>query len=105
MATTENGDAARTDLLDRELAGLDQLETALPSRPSQAARIWAGAWPKLLAVALVLIVWQLIVWSHWKPDYILPCPRTVAKAFWDGLLRGNLLHATAMVVDPKLIVV
>ena len=56
MATTENGDATRTDLLDRELSGLDHLETALPPRRSRAARIWAAAWPKLLAVAIVLMV-------------------------------------------------
>ncbi|MFL6242250.1 MAG: ABC transporter permease, partial [Acidimicrobiia bacterium] len=81
MATTENGNEARTDLLDRELSGLDHLETALPSRRSRAARIWAAAWPKLLAVAIVLIVWQLVVWSGWKPEYVLPGPRKVWESF------------------------
>ena len=71
MARRENGSGG-TDLLDRELSGLDQLETALPSRPSMASRIWSGAWPKLLAVAIVLVVWQLVVWSGWKPEYVLP---------------------------------
>lgn len=109
MATTENGGANRTDLLDRELSGLDHLETALPSRRSRAARIWAAAWPKLLAVAIVLIVWQLVVWSGWKPEYVLPGPRAVWDSFvanfstnmdaaWTTLQRGFKGFAFALVI-------
>jgi NitT/TauT family transport system permease protein len=109
MATTENGDAGQTDLLDRELSGLDHLETALPSRRSRAARIWAAAWPKLLAVAIVLIVWQLVVWSGWKPEYVLPGPRAVWDSFvanfstnmdaaWTTLQRGFKGFAFALVI-------
>ena len=109
MATTENGDAARTDLLDRELAGLDHLETVLPPRPSRAARVWAAAWPKLLAVAVALIVWQLVVWSGWKPEYVLPGPRKVWDSFvenfstnmdaaWTTLQRGFKGFAFALVI-------
>ena len=109
MATTENGDATRTDLLDRELAGLDHLETVLPRRRSRAARIWAAAWPKLLAVAIVLIAWQLVVWSGWKPEYVLPGPRAVWDSFvenfstnmdaaWTTLQRGFKGFAFALVI-------
>jgi NitT/TauT family transport system permease protein len=110
MATTpENGSVTTADRLDRELSGLDHLETALPSGPSRAARVWAAAWPKLLAVALVLIVWQLIVWSGWKPEYVLPGPRTVWDSFrenfgtnmeaaWTTLRRGFQGFAFALVI-------
>ena len=109
MATTDNGGATRTDLLDRELSGLDHLETALPSRRSRTARIWAAAWPKLLAVAIVLIVWQLVVWSGWKPEYVLPGPRAVWDSFvenfstnmdaaWTTLQRGFKGFAFALVI-------
>jgi sulfonate transport system permease protein len=109
MATTENGDASRTDVLDRELSGLDHLETALPARRSRAARIWASAWPKLLAVAIVLIGWQLVVWSGWKPEYVLPGPRAVWDSFvanfstnmdaaWTTLQRGFKGFAFALVI-------
>jgi sulfonate transport system permease protein len=109
MATTDNGDATPTDLLDRELSGLDHLETALPSRRSRPARIWAAAWPKLLAVAIVLIVWQLVVWSGWKPEYVLPGPRAVWDSFvenfstnmdaaWTTLQRGFKGFAFALVI-------
>jgi NitT/TauT family transport system permease protein len=109
MATPDNGDAARTDLLDRELSGLDHLETVLPPRQSRASRIWAAAWPKVLAVALVLIVWQLVVWSDWKPEYVLPGPRAVWDSFvenfstnmdaaWTTLQRGFKGFAFALVI-------
>ena len=109
MAKTDNGGATRTDLLERELSGLDHLETALPSRRSRTARIWAAAWPKLLAVAIVLIVWQLVVWSGWKPEYVLPGPRAVWDSFvanfstnmdaaWTTLQRGFKGFAFALVI-------
>jgi NitT/TauT family transport system permease protein len=110
MATTpENRSGARAQLLDRELSGLDHLETALPSGPSRASRIWAAAWPKLLAIALVLIVWQLVVWSGWKPEYVLPGPRAVWDSFvenfstnmdaaWTTLQRGFKGFAFALVI-------
>jgi NitT/TauT family transport system permease protein len=81
MATTSDNSSTGAQLLDRELSGLDHLETALPSGPGRAARIWSAAWPKLLAIALVLIIWQLVVWSGWKPEYVLPGPRTVWDSF------------------------
>jgi NitT/TauT family transport system permease protein len=103
----DNGSGAK--LLDRELSGLDHLETALPSGPSRASRIWAAAWPKLLAIVLVLIVWQLVVWSGWKPEYVLPGPRAVWDSFvenfstnmdaaWTTLQRGFKGFAFALVI-------
>ena len=42
--------------------------------PSTARRIWAATWPKLVAVAIVLAIWQGIYAAHWRPDYVLPSP-------------------------------
>ena len=83
-------------------AGLDALELA-PGRdgPRPGVRIWRGAWPKLLAVAIVVTVWQLVVLSGWKPEYVLPGPDTVfsdlggligTADFWDGV-RLTMLRA------------
>ncbi|HVS50441.1 MAG TPA: ABC transporter permease [Candidatus Dormibacteraeota bacterium] len=60
--------------LAADLAGEDVVETT--PRPSRAPlrRVWAGLWPKLAAVGLMLAVWQAVVWSGWKPDYVLPGP-------------------------------
>ncbi|WP_150244379.1 ABC transporter permease [Nocardiopsis quinghaiensis] len=68
---------------DRQVQGLDALEMA-PSRQSDrptavrvAARAWAATWPKLAAVAIVLVAWQAVVWSGWRPVYVLPGPDQV----------------------------
>ncbi|MEV0713714.1 ABC transporter permease [Asanoa sp. NPDC050611] len=78
------------------ISGLDALEIASQQKvPGRAARIWAATWPKLTALGLALAVWQVVVWSGWKPEYALPAPNTVATdlwnyassgALWDGLL-------------------
>jgi NitT/TauT family transport system permease protein len=64
----------------RELSGLDALETAVSrGTPSRAARLWAGTWPKLLAVAFFLAFWQVVAWSGWRADYVLPGPVPVFR--------------------------
>ncbi len=45
--------------------------------PSRLRRSWSAAWPKLAAVSLALLAWQLVVWSGWRPPYALPGPDTV----------------------------
>lgn len=42
-----------------------------------AAGIWAGTWPPLVAIALVLLIWEVAALSGWKPAYLLPPPTTV----------------------------
>jgi NitT/TauT family transport system permease protein len=99
-----------------EVAGLDRLELA-PGTTKGAAgrRIWAGAWPKLLAITIVLLVWQLVVLAGWKPSYILPGPGPVFKDlgnlittadFWDGvrltMTRAVLGFALAVVIGTVL---
>jgi len=78
-----------------EVSGLDALELAPKTdKVTLGKRIWRGAWPKLLAVVIVLLLWQLVVWSGWKPEYVLPGPQTVfgdlkdvitTGDFWDGV--------------------
>jgi NitT/TauT family transport system permease protein len=69
--------------VDRELAGLDALERDESGIPSLAQRLWSALWPKLVAVALVLLLWQTVVWTHWKPEYVLPGPRKVLPQLGD----------------------
>src|SRR5437764_10712665 len=63
----------------RVLEGLDSLELDAEGRPSLVARTWGSLWPKLLAVVCFVAGWQVVVWSHWRPDYLLPGPVTVAR--------------------------
>jgi NitT/TauT family transport system permease protein len=34
------------------------------------------------ALAIFVLAWQLVVWSNWKPQYLLPSPFTVFDAMW-----------------------
>jgi NitT/TauT family transport system permease protein len=80
--------------LDAELSGLDNLELAGDAPPSLLRRAWSALWPKLAAVGLGLLLWQLVVWSHWKPEYLLPGPTTVLPDLWHRIQDGSLVSAT-----------
>ena len=84
-----------TSLQPAEIAGLDNLELG-PDRArgpaALARRGWAAAWPKLLAIALVLAVWQLIHLTGWK-HYVLKGPATVLSNLWHQL-QGAMLWQT-----------
>jgi NitT/TauT family transport system permease protein len=63
---------------DTALQGLDALELAgRAGRAGRGRRVWAATWPKLIAVGLVILVWQIVVWSEWKPPWVLPGPAEV----------------------------
>jgi NitT/TauT family transport system permease protein len=63
---------------------------------SRAVRMWRAGWPKLAALALALGLWQLVVWSGWKPAYVLPGPGAVFKEMWARLTDGTMLTAVGM---------
>jgi NitT/TauT family transport system permease protein len=69
--------------INAELSGLDALEMVLPPKPNPLRRAWASLWPKLLAIALALGIWQLVVWSGWKPEYVIPPPGPVFRTLFD----------------------
>jgi NitT/TauT family transport system permease protein len=81
------------DTLDVELAGLDALDVPIAPAPSRARRIWSGAWPKLAAAGLFLLLWQTVVWLGLKPSYILPGPIPVFKELWHEIWNGTILQA------------
>jgi NitT/TauT family transport system permease protein len=99
MAITDLGGRAdgggARESLDSELAGLDHLDVQLPAAPSRAAAVWSAVWPKLAAAAIGLGSWQLVVWTHWKPSYVLPGPGPVLGRLWHDLVAGNLASAVA----------
>jgi NitT/TauT family transport system permease protein len=82
--------------LARLESGLDALEQSEARPPTRAQRAWLATWPKLVAVGLVLLVWQVVVWSGWKPKYVLPGPAPVFSRLWKDLVNGDLLDATAV---------
>ncbi|GAA1633579.1 ABC transporter permease [Actinoplanes couchii] len=77
------------------VSGLDALELGpKKDRGNLGKRIWSATWPKLLAIAIVVGVWQLVYLSEWRPVYVLPPPADVftelgelitEPKFWDGV--------------------
>ncbi len=79
--------------LARLESGLDALELGEPRPTTRGARIWAATWPKLVAIGIVLLVWQVVVWSGWRPTYVFPGPAPTFSRLWRDLLHGTLLDA------------
>ena len=76
-----------------DLASEAVLVSQQRSKPVRA-KLWPAVWPKVLAVALFIAGWQLLVWTHWKPEYIIPSPFTVLRQFaHDG---GSLSRAVVV---------
>ena len=86
-----------SDTLDRSIAGLDAISLAQSvPRLRRTRRAWSATWPKLAAIALALGIWQLLVWSGWKPTYVLPPPAEVFQELWQLLLDGSLQSAVSV---------
>jgi NitT/TauT family transport system permease protein len=81
---------------DTTLAGLDALELApVPTGTGigeRGRRLWAALWPKLAALALVWVVWELIHLTGWK-KYVLPGPGVTLSNLWQQAQTGLLWHA------------
>ncbi len=73
-----------------EVTGLDALELQ-PTRDkgNLGRRIWKSTWPKLLAIAIVLLIWQSAVWAEWKPIYVLPSPGMVFGDLGNVIMTGD----------------
>ena len=86
------------------LAGLDQLELAPPQQAKRhlGAKVWAAAWPKLLALVLALAIWQLIYLSGFKSS-ILPGPATTLTDLWHQVHSALLWSAIGTTLRRALI--
>jgi NitT/TauT family transport system permease protein len=83
------------------LAGLDALELA-SSEPPAGRRAWQVLWPKLGALAIVLGAWQAVVWSGWRPEYLLPGPIPVLRKLGEDLASGAIPQAFATTMGRAL---
>jgi len=86
----ETSTAQSSTDLNRELAGLDALDLGSAGRRSRGARLWSATWPKLGALAIAVLAWQCVVWSHWRPEYVLPGPGRVFGELWHLTASGQL---------------
>jgi len=90
-------------------SGLDALEVPIAAKVSLRRRIWKGAWPKLLAIAIFLGFWQFLIWIEWKPSFAFASPADtfqslvdnwsiISQAMWTTLWRGVQGYAIAIVI-------
>jgi NitT/TauT family transport system permease protein len=86
------------------LSARDVMERQAP-RPGRLPLLdaWSWLWPKLAAVALALAVWQVVVWSGWKPDYVLPGPFPVFERLAQDLGNRNFDLGIAITMRRALI--
>ncbi|MET7641074.1 ABC transporter permease [Streptomyces sp. NPDC005438] len=96
-------------------AGLDALESRTTDRPPLGRVLLDKAVPPLVAVLLVLALWQLAYVLEVKPHHLLPGPADVAASLrekwldgtllgyvWTSLSRGALGFAVSVVIGAPL---
>ena len=103
MATAND----RTSLpaYEEKLAWLEAQEVTQPDEQRSrrlAVKAWNALWPKLLAIAIVLGVWELIHVSGWK-KLIFPAPGPTLANLWDQLQTAELWRAIATTCERAVI--
>jgi NitT/TauT family transport system permease protein len=116
MATETADLTPAPESLESLEAGLDALETGAPaSRPWWRRVLLAKIVPPIVAVLVLLLIWDLLVLAKVKPAVVLPGPADVwdeltsqwssyqvTQAIWDSVSRGVLGFAISVVVGTVL---
>ncbi|MFJ8751764.1 ABC transporter permease [Streptomyces sp. NPDC102441] len=88
MASTET----KADDLAGLEAGLDALDAVQVRRTPAREILLSKVLPPVVAVVLVVLVWQLLVWAKVTDDYKLPPPGAVWDSLTDMWMQGTLLE-------------
>ncbi|MGW1493119.1 ABC transporter permease [Streptomyces sp. NBC_00191] len=92
MASTETKAVGKTDDLAGLEAGLDALDAVQVRRTPVREVLVKKILPPLTAVALVLVVWQVLVATKVTDEGSLPSPSAVWDSVSDMWLQGTLLE-------------
>jgi NitT/TauT family transport system permease protein len=88
-----------------KLTWLESLEVESPQEQrgrKLAKRFWAGLWPVVLAIVIIIAIWQLIHLSGWKKE-IFPGPGVTLTNLGDQLKTGLLWHAIRTTLERAII--
>ena len=102
---TPSNQQASVPAYAERLAWLEAQEAETPADQRGrrlANRAWGALWPKVLAIAIVLAVWQLIHVSGWK-KLIFPGPAGTLSDLWGQLQTGLLWRAIAITSERAVI--
>ena len=83
------GNRAGNDLATLS-AGLDALETTGGSGTRGWRSVARSLVPPVLAIALLLVVWWIVVAAKLQPSYMLPSPQSVGRSIADGFASGDI---------------
>jgi NitT/TauT family transport system permease protein len=94
--TAQESGSRTISVTDQELAGLDALDGSPQRRERTLRSVWASTWPKLGAVAIGLFLWQAVVWTGWKSEFLLPPPGPVFAELWQLTIDGTVTTAVGI---------
>jgi NitT/TauT family transport system permease protein len=83
---------------EADLEALDALEAETAEAKTRAERVWGSTWPKLVAVAIVLLLWQSLVWLHFRP-FVLRGPVETFKSLWHDIANGHIPSAIGVTLE------
>ncbi len=78
---------------------LDSVAAGPRDRSGRGRQTWLAVWPKLAAIALVVLIWQLVVWSGWKPPYALAPPKEAFAELWKLIEDGTVFKAIGVTMS------
>jgi NitT/TauT family transport system permease protein len=88
-AAEEGAEPEAPDALGEVEAGLDALETTTERETSKLATVLRAAYPPILAIALIIAVWQVLYAAKIWPDWKLPGPSQVFSSLKDIFSGGD----------------
>ncbi|HVQ86946.1 MAG TPA: ABC transporter permease [Actinomycetes bacterium] len=62
---------------------------------ARATTVWAWTWPKLLAIGIVIGIWQFLYVIEWRPPFVFPSPSTVFSTLWDMMQTQQFWESVA----------
>src|SRR5437879_13823306 len=79
-------------------------EAVSPPHSAPALQVWRNVWPKVAAVGLALAAWEVVVWSGWKPEYVLPRPAAAPGRLAEALRHADFDGGVGLTLRRALIV-
>lgn len=63
---------------------------------------WARVGAPAIALATALALWQLVAWSGWRPEWVLPGPGPVLRRVGQEIASGEVLRAARITLERAL---
>ena len=95
-AVLDDSDRADAAVLGETFASLDALDLHANDGDGRLHRLWSAGWPKVAAIAIAIFLWQVVVWSGWKPKFALAPPADAFGELKDLAADGTLTKAISI---------